>query len=98
MKKRILSLFDHSGEWSKPYRDAGYEVVQVDIKNGIDILGWDYKVYDKVHGILAAPPCTDFALSGSRYFAKKDADADDGHRGSLQAQVLGCRKPNEPNP
>lgn len=74
MGKLILSLFDHSGQWSKPYRDAGYKVVQVDIKNGVDIMDWDYKQFSDVHGILAAPPCTDFALSGSRYFAQKDAD------------------------
>ena len=27
-----------------------------------------------IHGILAAPPCTDFAVSGARHFAAKDAD------------------------
>lgn len=36
-KKVILSLFDYSGSWSKPYRDAGYDVVQVDLKLGDDI-------------------------------------------------------------
>lgn len=72
----ILSLFDHSGGWSQPYRDAGYDVIQVDIKlqPPIDIMTWDYKSVGPVHGILAAPPCTDFSLSGSRFFARKDAD------------------------
>lgn len=27
-----------------------------------------------VHGILAAPPCTDFAVSGAQYWKAKDAD------------------------
>lgn len=38
MYKTILSLFDYSGHWSKPYKDAGYDVYQCDIKLGIDIL------------------------------------------------------------
>ena len=29
---RVLSLFDHSGAWSLPYRKRGYETIQVDIK------------------------------------------------------------------
>lgn len=90
MKKIVISLFDHSGNWSKPYKDNGFEVKQVDIKNGIDILTWDYKrefsqfvtredgkVLQKncfVVGVLAAIPCTDFALTGAASFAKKDAD------------------------
>lgn len=46
MKKLLISLFDHSGNASKPYRDSGeWEVIQIDIKNGMDILTWDYK-YD----------------------------------------------------
>lgn len=72
--KTILSLFDYSGNWSKPYREAGYNVIQVDIKNGIDILTLNYKDIPEVYGILAAPPCTDFALSGARHFKQKDLD------------------------
>jgi hypothetical protein len=88
--KVLISLFDHSGQWSAPYKEAGWEVFQVDIKNGIDIMTWDYiewgkKVYGIskynnkplirapfVCGILAAVPCTDFALSGAKWFAEKD--------------------------
>ena len=63
MKKVILSLFDYSGNWSKPYKAAGFEIVQIDIKLGIDILNWNYKVIskDSVFGILAAVPCTHFS-------------------------------------
>ena len=72
----ILSLFDYSGNWSKPYRDNGYEVYQIDIKLGLDVL--DLRIedlpFDSVHGILAAPPCTDFAGSGAQYWKAKDAD------------------------
>jgi hypothetical protein len=72
----ILSLFDYTGNWSKPYREAGYDVFQIDIKHGINILEWDYTSIDKtqVYGILAAVPCTDFSLSGAAWFAKKDAN------------------------
>lgn len=72
----ILSLFDYTGNWSRPYKENGYEVIQVDIQHGTDILTWNYRVLEKerVFGILAAIPCTDFAISGARHFKKKDAD------------------------
>jgi hypothetical protein len=72
--KIILSLFDYTGNWSKPYRDAGFEVIQVDIKLGFDIFKFDYKNLKNVYGILAAVPCTDYAVSGARWFAAKDKD------------------------
>lgn len=28
----VLSLFDFTGNWSRPYRDAGYDVRQVDLR------------------------------------------------------------------
>lgn len=73
MKKIILSLFDFTGNWSKPWRENGYEVIQIDLQLGTDILTWDYKKIDKkeVYGILAAVPCTDFALSRSQAFLNK---------------------------
>lgn len=76
MRNIILSLFDLTGNWCKPYRDNGFEVIQVDLQKGIDILTWDYKAVPKeqVYGILAAVPCTDFAVSGARWFAEKDKD------------------------
>lgn len=72
--KTILSLFDASGVWSGPYRKAGYNVIQIDLELGLDVLELDIDALPKIHGILAAPPCTDFSLSGSRFFKKKDAD------------------------
>lgn len=75
-KNTIISLFDYTGNWSKPYKDNGYNVIQIDIQHGIDILTWNYKTIPKesVKGILAAVPCTDFALSGARHFRRKDQD------------------------
>jgi len=74
--KVILSLFDYSGRWSSPYKEAGYDVYQVDIKLGLDVLSLEPRdlPFDKVYGILAAPPCTDFAGSGAQYWKVKDAD------------------------
>ena len=37
---RILSLCEESGEWSRPYREAGYHVDQVDLKLGGDAILW----------------------------------------------------------
>jgi len=78
--KVILSLFDYSGNWSKPYREAGYQVVQQDIKHGQDIFADTLPEClsastdgFKVHGILAAVPCTEFASSGARWWAEKES-------------------------
>jgi hypothetical protein len=91
--KTILSLFDYSGNWPKPYLDAGYNVVQVDIKHGQDVLEidaqWllDHDLAD-VHGILAAPPCTDFAGSGAQYWPAKDADGRTAQSVALIEQTM----------
>ncbi len=75
----ILSLFDHSGEWPRPYLEAGHAVWSVDLKRGHDVstLTSD-EVREhfggEVDGILAAPPCTHFTVSGAQYWAAKDAD------------------------
>lgn len=75
-RKAILSLFDLSGNWSRPYAEKGYEVIQIDIQKGFDLFDWNYKALpsDYFIGILIAPPCTDFALSGAAWFAEKDRD------------------------
>jgi hypothetical protein len=71
-EKTIISLFDYSGNWSKPYKQNGYNIIQVDIKLGIDVFNWYYKKIQNVYGILAAVPCTDYALCGAKYFKEKD--------------------------
>ena len=43
----LLSLFDYTGNWSRPYREAGWHVVQIDILLGQDILEWDYRQFDQ---------------------------------------------------
>ena len=65
----IISLFDYSGVWSRPYRLAGCRVLQIEDKLGFDVFRWNYKIIrpEIVAGILAAPPCTDLAVSGAQY-------------------------------
>jgi site-specific DNA-cytosine methylase len=93
--RTILSLFDASGEWSKPWRDAGYDVLTFDIQTGEDINDFsaqfmmDEGLADAdIWGILAAPPCTDFASSGAQYWAKKDAKGQTEASNELVRQVM----------
>lgn len=67
----ILSLCDYTGEWSKPYRDDDYDVVQVDLAHGQDVRLLELPT-KPVHGVLAAPPCTVFANSGARWTRSDD--------------------------
>lgn len=88
--KRLLSLYDFTGNWSDPYRKAGWEVVMVDIKHGVDILNWNYRVYppDYFSGILAAQPCTAYSGSGARWWAGKDKSGETAHFDSLTRKTL----------
>jgi hypothetical protein len=58
--KTILDLCGGTGAWSKPYRDAGYDVRLVTLPEH------DIRTYcppDNVYGVLAAPPCTEFSYA-----------------------------------
>lgn len=67
--KIILDLCGGTGSWSKPYRDNGYTVVLITLPDyDVRLLG---KLDIKIYGILAAPPCTDFAGSGARWWKDK---------------------------
>lgn len=71
MKKIILDLCGGTGSWSEPYRKAGYDVRVITLPN------FDVRTYvppPNVYGILAAPPCTHFTVSGAQYWKEKDAD------------------------
>ncbi len=73
--KIILDLCGGTGAWSKPYKDAGYDVRIITIPK-YDVT--DEKVIKMCielnpYGILAAPPCTEFAVSGARWWKEKDA-------------------------
>lgn len=93
----VLSLFDHTGEWARPFADADCEVIPIDIQNEgelgdvlkfsvqrlIDDLG-----IDDVDGILSANPCTDFTKSGALHWKKKDAEGSTAVSVELVHQTL----------
>lgn len=58
--KLILDLCGGTGAWSKPYAEAGYDVINVTLPM------YDVRTYippAHVYGILAAPPCTEFSFA-----------------------------------
>lgn len=86
-RKIIVSLFDYSGEWSRPYREAGYTVIQFDKQlDGIDLATTPpQEIADiirdrlnrpayEVWGMLIAHPCDRFAGCAARHFAEWDAN------------------------
>jgi len=93
-EKVIISLFDFSHGWCRPYAAAGYQVIPFDIKDGYDINDFcvEYIIeelgLDSVYGILAAPPCTHFSGSGAQYWPAKDADGRTAADLDLVHQVL----------
>ncbi len=68
-KKIILDLCGGTGAWSKPYKDAGYDVRVITAPQ------YDVRTYtppENVYGVLAAPPCTMFSMA--RTVAKTPRD------------------------
>jgi hypothetical protein len=91
----LLSIFDYTGIWSEPYRKAGWEVHQWDIK--LDEL-MNVNIFDSVEtvldlfpedvdGLLASVPCTDFAVSGAQYWTQKDKSGQTAQSIELVRQV-----------
>lgn len=69
----ILDLCGGTGAWSRPYKDAGYEVEVVTLPDrDVREYARNHCHSQSVHGILAAPPCTEFAVSGARWWKNKD--------------------------
>lgn len=62
MKKIILDLCGGTGSWSKPYKDAGYDVRIITLPE-YNVLHYIDIMPKKVYGILAAPPCTQFSFA-----------------------------------
>lgn len=65
----ILDLCGGSGAWSQPYREAGYCVDVIDLPRDVRLLE---RSRVRVHGILAAPPCTVFSYARNRYAPTED--------------------------
>jgi len=91
----ILSLFDLTGNWARPFADAGYDVRVFDLQNGADIRDFSVEWFAdnmpdiaSVDGILIACPCTDFAGSGARWWKQKDADGQTEASKELVFQAL----------
>jgi len=90
--KIILDLCSGTGAWSKPYRDAGYDVrvitlPEYDVRRAFTAVGGYFFrsevgnremdiVIKDIYGILAAPPCTMFSLA--RTTAKTPRDFEEG--------------------
>jgi len=70
--KIVLDLCGGTGSWSKPYKEAGYDVRLVTLP-GYDVL--TYEPPENVYGILAAPPCTEFSLARNGCIKKRNFTA-----------------------
>lgn len=72
--KTILSLCDLTGNWSRPYEEAGYEVLRFDLARddeGAQDVRKLMHLGRPIHGILCAPPCTHLARSGAHLWKSK---------------------------
>lgn len=88
--KIILDLCGGTGSWARPYREAGYTVYTItlpdyDVTNfhigAINTIFFGYNgVGDliiptkKIHGILAAPPCTQFSFARTNAKTLRDLE------------------------
>lgn len=87
MKDTVLCLYDLTGNMARPWVDAGYRAVIVDMQHpsgitesdgyvrvGADIRnGWmpPRDIVDRIAFVAAFPPCDHLAVSGSRWFKGK---------------------------
>lgn len=68
--KIILDLCGGTGAWSRPYAEAGYDVRLITLPD-YDVRTYQRQRFEVIWGVLAAPPCTEFAVSGARWWATK---------------------------
>ena len=64
----VLDLCGGSGSWSRPYKEAGYDVRVITLPD------YDVRTYappDTVYGVLAAPPCTEFSVLNCKAEARQ---------------------------
>jgi hypothetical protein len=73
--KIILDLCGGTGAWSKPYKEAGYDVRVITLPD-FNVL--NFTPPKNVYGILAAPPCTMFSIARNDTTAKKPRDFTEG--------------------
>lgn len=83
--KIILDLCGGTGSWSKPYKEAGYDVRLITLPK------YDVREYippENVYGILAATPCDEFSIA--KYFHGKGGYTHDFKKG-LEVCAACCR-------
>jgi len=79
---KVLSLCDKTGNMLKPWAEAGYDCIAVDIqhegetdRDDITYVEADVKSYlpplAEYAAVFAFPPCTNLAVSGARWFKDK---------------------------
>ena len=66
--KTILHLCADIGSDSKPYKDAGYNVICV----GKDIGVENYHPPENIYGVIANPPCTMFSIARTKAKTPRD--------------------------
>jgi hypothetical protein len=90
--RTLLSLFDETGNAARPYHDAGWNVIQVDLAHGDDVRDFScehlLEMLDEASHIICQPPCTDFTVSGARWWNDKDADGRTAASAELVRQAL----------
>lgn len=84
-KKIILDLCGGTGSWSKPYKEAGYDVRVVTLPDNDVCL---YIPPNNVYGILADIPCDEFSIA--KYFHGKGNYTHD-FRAGLEICSACCR-------
>lgn len=83
--RNVVSLCDRTGNWARPYAEAGARVVTVDVQpapEGSLYPGRTHLVVDvrlvtpaalgRADVVLCQPPCTKFASSGARWHRTDD--------------------------
>lgn len=81
----VVSLCDYTGNFVKPWAEAGYECYCVDVQHSIrkervegnihyvwgDVRSWAPPAREGIAFVAAFPPCTHLAVSGARDFKTK---------------------------
>lgn len=69
--KTILHLCADIGSDSKPYSDAGYNVVKIGKDVGVE----NYTPPSDVYGVISNPVCTEFSVAGRGFHQRGDHEA-----------------------